>query len=225
MLMVDVAANLASVHERMAAACTRSGREPETVTLVAITKTVPTQRIVEAYRAGARHFGENRVQEARQKLPALRDLSEAVWHMVGGLQVNKVNTALGLFDIIESVDSHRLASALNERAHGRLPVLLEVNVGGEPQKSGLLPEDLAQTLDGTRGLARLDVRGLMTIAPAVPQPEDARPYFRRLRELAQGLGLPELSMGMTDDFEVAIEEGATMVRIGRAIFGPRYEGR
>ena len=225
MLTVDVAANLAGVRERIAAACARSGRTPQAVTLVAVTKTVPAQRIGEAYRAGVRHFGENRVQEARQKLPLLRDLPEAIWHMVGRLQANKVNIALGLFDIIDSVDSLRLAEALNERARGRLPLLLEVNVGGEPQKGGLPPEELTNTLDSVRGLVRLDVRGLMTIAPTVSQPEEARPYFRRLRQLGEALGLRVLSMGMTDDFEVAIEEGATMVRIGRAIFGPRDEGR
>ncbi len=178
----------------------------------------------EAVAAGVSHVGENRVQEAQAKLPQLADLSpQPTWHMVGHLQTNKVKTALGLFDIIQSVDSLHLAHAIGRRAPEgtRVPVLLEVNVAGEAQKYGFSQQELRAAAQEAHGLPGLDVRGLMTVAPLADDPEAVRPVFRRLRELALSLGLPELSMGMTDDFEVAVEEGATIVRIGRAIFGPR----
>lgn len=222
--LATVADRVDAVRQRIAEACERAGRSPEEVTLVAVTKTFPPEAIREAFAAGVRHFGENRVQEAGAKLPSLDDLSpRPTWHMVGHLQTNKVKTALGLFDIIQSVDSLHLAEAISRRApHSvRVPVFLEVNVSGEETKYGFAPDELAESAEAARALLGLDVRGLMTIAPFVDDPETVRPVFRRLRELARELGLRELSMGMTDDFEVAVEEGATVVRVGRAIFGER----
>jgi hypothetical protein len=191
---------------------------------VAVAKGFPAEAVREGAAAGLRHFGENRVQEAQAKLPLLADLSpRPTWHMVGHLQTNKVKTALGLFDIIHSVDSLHLAEAISRRAPQsvRVPVLLEVNVAGEAAKYGFSAEELPAQAEAIRRLPGLDVRGLMTVAPMTESPEQVRPVFRRLRGLAESLGLRELSMGMTDDFEVAVEEGATIVRIGRAIFGER----
>jgi pyridoxal phosphate enzyme (YggS family) len=213
-----------AVRARITAACERAGRSPAGVTLVAVTKNFPPEAIREAHAAGVRHFGENRVQEAAAKLPSLADLSPPpTWHMVGHLQTNKVKTAIGLFDIIQSVDSLHLAESISRRApHStRVPVLLEVNVSGEASKQGLAPEALVEAVEAARGLPGIDVRGLMTVAPVVEDAETVRPVFRRLRELGETLDLPDLSMGMTDDFEVAVEEGATIVRVGRAIFGER----
>jgi len=187
---------------------------------VAVSKSFPAQAIEEAVAAGIAHIGENRVQEAVAKIPSLRHLP-VTWHMVGHLQTNKAKTALELFDIIQSMDSLRLAEVLSRRAERPIPVLLEVNVAGEASKFGLSPQEVLQTAEAVARLPHLDVRGLMTIAPLVGDPEEVRPVFRELRRLRDALGLPELSMGMTDDFEVAIEEGATLVRIGRAIFGER----
>jgi pyridoxal phosphate enzyme (YggS family) len=187
---------------------------------VAVSKSFPAQAIEEAVAAGIAHIGENRVQEAVAKIPSLRHLP-VTWHMVGHLQTNKAKTALELFDIIQSMDSLRLAEVLSRRAERAVPVLLEVNVAGEASKFGLSPQEVLQTAEAVARLPHLDVRGLMTIAPLVGDPEEVRPVFRELRRLRDALGLPELSMGMTDDFEVAIEEGATLVRIGRAIFGER----
>lgn len=217
----DVAANIATVRSRIQAAARAAGRDPNEVSLVAVAKTFPAELIREAHRAGLRHFGENWVQEAQEKLPALKDLQpRPTWHMVGHLQTNKVKAALDIFDLIESVDSIRLGEAISRRAGDRkVPVLLEVNVAGETTKQGFAPEDLPGALKALRTI--LDVRGLMTVAPEVEDPEQVRPVFRRLRELAQQEGLKELSMGMSEDFEVAIQEGATMVRLGRAIFGYR----
>lgn len=213
---------VASVLARIEAACRRAGRSPEEVTLVAVCKGFPAEAVRQAVAAGVRHLGENRVQEAEAKRSALADLpGDVVWHMVGHLQRNKVKTALGLFDIIQSVDSLHLAQTISQRAPRRVPVFLEVNVAGEPSKFGFRPSDLAPAYETIVGLPALDVMGLMTVAPMVGDPEEVRPIFRRLRREAQALGLPCLSMGMTDDFEVGIEEGATHVRIGRAIFGER----
>ena len=226
MRVATVAERLQAVRLRMAEACHRSGRSPDQVTLVAVTKGFPPQAVREAAAAGVRHFGENRVQEAQAKLPTLADLSpRPTWHMVGHLQTNKVKTALNLFDIIQSVDSLHLAEAISRRAPKphRVPVLLEVNVAGEPAKYGFSPAELPAQADAIRRLPGLDVRGLMTVAPMTNDCDELRPVFQRLRELARSLQLPELSMGMTDDFETAVEEGATIVRVGRAIFGERNQ--
>ena len=224
MQVSTIAERLEAVCLRIAEACHRSGRSPDEVTLVAVVKGFPPEAVRQAAAAGMRHFGENRVQEAQAKLPLLADLSpRPTWHMVGHLQTNKVKTALNLFDIIHSVDSLHLAEAISRRAPTsvRVPVLLETNIAGDPAKYGFSPEELPTQTEAIRGLPGLDVRGLMTVAPMAEDPDELRPAFRRLRQLAQSLDLPELSMGMTDDFEVALEEGATIVRIGRAIFGER----
>jgi hypothetical protein len=221
---VSIADNLCSVRERAAAACERAGRAPNEVTIVGVSKTFPAALVAEACRAGLTDIGENRVQEAAAKIPAVEALgSSPRWHLVGHLQTNKVKTALGLFDIIHSVDSVRLAELISRQAANQpvRPILLEVNVAGEASKFGLRPEETGRALEGIARLPGLAVQGLMTVAPLVDDPEEVRPVFRELRRLRDALGLRDLSMGMTDDFEVAIEEGATIVRIGRAIFGAR----
>jgi pyridoxal phosphate enzyme (YggS family) len=215
-----IAERLHSVRERIARACERSGRPPEEVTLIAVTKGVDAEAIREAISAGVTHLGENRVQEAEAKRAALSDVKAVQWHMIGRLQTNKVKAAVGLFDIIHSVDSLHLAETISSRALTDVPVFLQVNVSAEPTKAGFTLQALPEAFRASR-LLHLDIRGLMTIAPLVDNPEDARPFFRRLSVAAQGLGLPGLSMGMTNDYEVAVEEGATHVRIGRAIFGDR----
>ncbi|MBE3112135.1 MAG: YggS family pyridoxal phosphate-dependent enzyme [Acidobacteria bacterium] len=218
----DVSANLHRLHERVDAACRRAGRSPDDVTIVGISKGFPATAIVAAWQAGLRDIGENRVQEAAPKIAAATAQgTRPRWHLVGHLQTNKVKTALSLFDIIHSVDSLRLAEAISRAASKVVPVLLEVNVAAEPSKYGLKLEEVEVTLAKARDLPNIDVQGLMTVAPLVDDPEDVRPIFRRLRELARALALPQLSMGMSDDFEVALEEGTTMIRLGRAIFGPR----
>lgn len=227
---MDIGENIVRVRERMAAACARTGRRPEDVRLVAVSKTIPAERIRQAYEAGLRDFGENRVQEAEAKRPALANL-DITWHLVGHLQTNKARAARELFQYIQSVDSLRLAERLNRVAlpGQRLPVLLEVNLGNEPTKSGAREEEVLRLAEGVSLLPTLELRGLMVVPPFFDDPEGARPFFRRLRELAEliqsrnlpGVSMGELSMGMSHDFEVAIEEGATMVRIGTAIFGPR----
>jgi pyridoxal phosphate enzyme (YggS family) len=227
--LVGIAENLQAVRERVAAACQRAGRSPDEVTIVGVSKTFPAALVAEACRAGLADVGENRVQEAAEKIPQVEALgSHPRWHLVGHLQTNKVKTALGLFDIIHSVDSLRLAEFISRqtekapvRAAAPMSVLLEVNVGGEASKFGFSPEEAGRTLEQIARLPGLVVQGLMTVAPFVDDPEVVRPSFRELRRLRDALGLQHLSMGMTDDFEVAVEEGATMVRIGRAIFGPR----
>ncbi len=220
----DIRANLEAVRGRIARACQRAGRSPEEITLVAVTKTVEPPEIAAAFELGITHFGENRVPEAAAKIGLLSSLKpRPTWHLVGHLQTNKARLAVELFDIIHSVDSIRLAEALSRRTGKTLPILLEVNVAGEITKSGFPPDGVAPALEAISRLPRLEVKGLMTIAPLVADPEEVRPVFRRLRSLRDTLGLEDLSMGMTDDFEVAIEEGATTVRIGRAIFGERVE--
>ena len=219
---MDVEANVREVERRIARACARSQRSPDEVTLVAVAKGFETSAIRAVFDCGIRHFGENRVQEAEGKIGQLSDLApDVAWHMVGHLQSNKAKTAVEIFDIIHSVDSIRLAGVLSRRAEKTLPVLLQVNVSGEAPKSGFSVDEVARVVDEVRRLANLEVIGLMTIAPLVANPEDVRPVFRKLGGLRDSLGLEHLSMGMTDDFEVAIEEGATMLRIGRAIFGDR----
>jgi len=228
-LRARVAANLADVQRRITAACARAGRDPASVTLVGVTKTVPVPVIRAALEAGLAVLGENRVQEA---LPKLDELPGARWHFIGELQRNKARRVAERFELIHSVDSLRLGEALariGEELGRPVHALVEVNVGGEATKAGIEPEDLDPLLRGLAGRPGLAIRGLMAVPPPVDDPEDARPCFRRLAELARGaaaLGLPgvamdELSMGMTHDFEVAIEEGATFVRVGTGIFGER----
>jgi pyridoxal phosphate enzyme (YggS family) len=240
---MSIAQNVAQVMERIAAAARRAGRDPAGVTLVAVAKTFPPETVVEAHRAGVSVLGENKVQEAQAKIAAVSSVlgQEAVsWHLVGHLQRNKAKQAARLFDVIQSVDSVRLAEALEKRCAAleaeagekkRLPVLLEINVTGKATQYGLPVNDRAQldaVVEATLASPHLALQGLMTIAPLVADPEEARPYFRLLRDLRDELarrfpaaGWQHLSMGMTDDFEVAVEEGATLVRIGRAIFGRR----
>jgi pyridoxal phosphate enzyme (YggS family) len=219
---VDIEANIKGVQERIERACERSHRLPGEITLVAVTKGVEVQAIKAAFDCGIRDFGENRIQEAEDKIARLLDLKpDVTWHMVGHLQSNKAKRALELFDIIHSVDSGRLAEILSQRVERSLPVLLEVNVSGELTKGGFSVSEIAMAVEEIRRLPDLKVVGLMTIAPLVADPEEVRPVFRKLRELRDSLVLEHLSMGMTDDFEVAIEEGATMIRIGRAIFSER----
>jgi pyridoxal phosphate enzyme (YggS family) len=189
---------------------------------VVVSKEVGISAIRAAFDCGIRDFGENRVQEAEEKIVQLSDIKpEVTWHMVGHLQSNKAKTAVGLFDIIHSVDSLRLAEVLSRRLEESFPVLLQVNVSGEATKSGFALNEVEAAVEKIRQLPNLKVVGLMTIAPLVVDIEEARLVFRKLRELRDSLGLEHLSMGMTDDFEVAVEEGATMLRIGRAIFGDR----
>jgi len=224
MRVSTIAERIEAVRLQIANACLRSGRSPEAVTVVAVTKGFPPEAVREAFAAGLSHFGENRVQEAQGKIPLLAGLApRPTWHMVGHLQTNKVKTALSLFDIIQSVDSLHLAQEISRRAPQsvRVPVLLEVNVAGEAAKYGFSPDELPAAAEQVRSLPGLEVRGLMTVAPMAGDPQEARPVFRRLRSLAESLDLRELSMGMSDDFEVAVEEGATIVRVGRAIFGER----
>lgn len=230
----SIAENIAHLHERIADAARRAGRTLDEIELMAVTKTVAAQRIGEAYEAGIRLFGENRVQEFDGKSPALRHLGGARFHMIGHLQRNKAARAAALFHCVETIDSWRIALALNEHAAKggtELPVLLEINVGGEEQKSGLRPDspELEQLLMRAPELPNIKIEGLMTVPPFVEDPERARPYFRQVRELRDaikrrrfpGVSMDVLSMGMSHDFEVAIEEGATRVRIGTAIFGKR----
>jgi hypothetical protein len=225
---MDLQANLEAVRQRIARAGARAGRDPAAVTLVAVTKSQPPEVVCAAAALGLSLFGENRVQEAKAKIPLCP--GRLRWHMIGHLQTNKARDAVGLFEMIHSVDSLHLAAELNkcaERSAKTLPVLLEVNVAGEASKFGYTPEQLLGELPALNALRRLELHGLMTMAPWTPEPEKVRPVFRRLRELkaqceqALGAPLPHLSMGMTSDFEVAIEEGATLVRIGTALFGER----
>jgi PLP dependent protein len=223
-----IAGNLARVGERIAKAAGRAGRRPEEITLVAVSKTLPAERIQEAFAAGVRHFGESRTQEWEAKAPQLADL-DATWHLVGHLQRNKAARAISLFHEIDSLDSLPLAEKL-ERGAGegrRLPVLIEVRLDPAAKKAGCEPEELPRLAEGLLLMPHLELRGLMTVPPLVGDVEQARPFFRRLRELRDGLAtqlnfpLPELSMGMSRDFEIAIEEGATQIRVGTAVFGTR----
>lgn len=215
-----IAARLQAVRERIADAARRSGRSSEDIRLICVTKSVGLGEIREAIAAGVTDFGENRVQEATPKIQAVAQ--GVTWHMIGHLQRNKARAAIGLFEWIHSVDDVALAQAVDRHAAGAgrtVPILLEVNTSGEGTKHGVAPEAAGALLEAIRPLRHVEVRGLMTMAPLVRDPEEARPYFRRLREVADRFRLRELSMGMSQDFEAAIEEGATMVRIGTAIFG------
>ena len=219
---LDIRANLQRIQDEIAAACRRAGRSPDDVRLIAVSKTVEVERIRLAIAAGVPALGENRVQEARDKIEALG--RPVPWHLIGSLQTNKAKDAVRLFDWIHSVDRLELATELDRRARalGRtVDALIEVNIGDEPQKGGARAQELKPLLDAMVGMSGLRVRGLMTIPPIVEDPEQTRPYFRRLRELRDAAGLEHLSMGMSADFTVAVEEGATMVRVGTAIFGPR----
>jgi len=220
--MQDIRANLERVRERVARAAERAGRRAEDVLLVGVSKTVDVARIRAAIAAGLGALGENRVQEARDKITELGRTVQ--WHLVGHLQTNKVRDALELFDVIHSVDRIDLARELDRRARAKgrtIDAFVQVNVGGELSKGGWPPEAVETAVGAISALSGLKLRGLMTIPPAVERAEDARAWFRTLRKLAERHGLPELSMGMSADFEVAIEEGATMVRVGTAVFGPR----
>ncbi len=225
----SIRANVAAVQARLREAARRAGRRPEDVVLVAVSKTVDLERIRAAVAAGVPALGENRVQEAREKIAALGH--PVPWHLIGHLQTNKVKDALVGFDVIESVDRLPLAEALASRAGRegrRVDVLVQVNVAEEPQKGGVPPTALRAALEAMTRLPGLRVRGLMTIPPLPQDPEESRPHYRELRKLleaAQGWGvgheLTDLSMGMSNDFEIGVEEGATIVRVGTAIFGPR----
>ncbi len=229
--MASIRENLETVRERIARASQRVGRKPEEILLVAVSKTVPIERIREAIDAGVPALGENRVQEAKEKIQALGH-TMVPWHLVGHLQTNKVKDALALFDLIQSVDRLSLAEELDRRARAagkRVDVLAQINVAAEATKTGFAPDELRSALAALAHLEGLRVRGLMAIPPEPQEPEDSRPYFKTMRTLLEtargwripGLDLQALSMGMSADFEVAIEEGATIVRVGTAIFGPR----
>jgi pyridoxal phosphate enzyme (YggS family) len=228
--MGSIADNLARVRERMVEAAIRSGRTPDSVKLVGVTKTVDLDRIKEAVSAGLQILGENYVQEARGKIRELKD--RVSWHFVGRLQTNKAKYAVKLFDMIQTVDSFRLAQELNRRAQplGRtVPIIIQVNLASEVSKGGVEPSECLSLIRQVSVLENLQIRGLMTMPPFFDQPERARPYFAQLREMSQkiaeaqvaGVEMHELSMGMSGDFEAAIEEGATLIRVGTAIFGER----
>ena len=220
--MVDIRRNVEGVQAAIERACRRCGRDPREVLLIAVSKTVDLERIRLAVEAGVPALGENRVQEAKEKVATLGH--PVPWHLIGSLQTNKAKDAARIFDCIQSVDRLELAHELDRRAQAAGRVvdgLLQVNLGEEPQKGGLPPAEVKAVLDQVAALQGLRIRGLMAIPPLVPDAEAARPYFRRLRELRDAVGLEHLSMGMSGDFEVAIDEGATMVRVGTAIFGPR----
>ena len=231
---MSIAENVAEVRKRIAGAAERVGRAPEEIVLMAVSKTFPSQSIREAYTAGLRVFGENRVQEFARKADAMCDLVDVNWHLIGHLQTNKAAKAAESFDAVDSVDSVRLADKLNmsaNNANKTLSILIEINVGGEAAKSGMVigSDELEEILQSAPRWANLRLRGLMTVPPYSEDPEGSRPYFRQLRQIRDGIAnrkLPEvemqvLSMGMSHDFEVAIEEGATCVRVGTAIFGKR----
>jgi pyridoxal phosphate enzyme (YggS family) len=231
---MSIAENVAEVREHINAAAYRAGRDPKQITLMAVSKTFPPERIREVYDAGLRIFGENRVQEFNGKADSLRDLQGAEWHMIGHLQSNKAAPAAAAFSAIDSIDSLKLAEKLNasaEKLGKKLSVLIEINVGGESAKSGLASdsEELEELLSAAPRLGQLEFRGLMTVPPFTEDPQQTRPYFRKLRALRDQIAarhLPAvfmhvLSMGMSHDFEVAIEEGSTCLRVGTAIFGQR----
>jgi pyridoxal phosphate enzyme (YggS family) len=225
---MDLAAHLQSVRQRIAAACERSGRDPSAVTLLAVSKNQPPEMVRAAATAGLTLFGENRVQEARLKIGQCP--GHLRWQMIGHLQSNKCRDAVFLFSMIQSVDSLPLAEEINKWAGHfakTMPVLLEINIAGESSKFGCTPENLPALLPLVNALPKLEIHGLMTVAPFAADPEKIRPVFRRLRQLKAdceqilGAPLPHLSMGMTGDFEVAVEEGATIIRLGTALFGAR----
>jgi len=218
---VSIRENVAEVEARIARACERAGRSRDDVTLVAVSKTFPADFVDEAIEAGITEVGENRVQEARDKKPLVR--GNARWHLIGHLQTNKSKDAVKLFDVIQAVDSLDLAEKLARAAEAqnkRLEIMLQVNIGDEPQKSGIARTDVESIAKQAAAFPSLHVIGLMAIPP-IGTPEQSRPYFRELWSIRDSLGLQHLSMGMSEDFETAIEEGSTIVRVGRAIFGKR----
>lgn len=215
-----LAERIQQVEERIQNAVRRAGRRREEITLIAVTKIFPVSAIREAYELGLRHFGENYVQEFAGKRPELGDLRETTYHLIGHLQSNKSKIAADLFQVIQTVDSAKLARRLSECGHA-IEVMIEVKLSEEGSKSGAAVEELPALVDAIRALPNLNLTGLMTMPPWSEDAELSRPYFRRLRELAQAHGLPRLSMGMSHDFEAAIEEGATHIRVGTALFGPR----
>ncbi|HWF13335.1 MAG TPA: YggS family pyridoxal phosphate-dependent enzyme [Candidatus Acidoferrales bacterium] len=244
----EILKNFTEVHQRIDAAASRAGRRAEEITLIAVTKTHPVSKILDLYSAGARHFGENRVQERESKLAGTAQM-DATWHMIGHLQKNKVARVPGMFQSVDSVDSLALAEKVDRAAgeclkiknewgdlqqnafKNRLRVLIEIKLDPEPAKSGASPEELPRLVESILRMPHLNLQGLMSVPPYTDTPNDARPYFRRLRELRDQLRkeignqiLPVLSMGMSHDFEVAIEEGATEVRVGTALFGKREYG-
>ena len=225
----SVAENVAALQERVERAATRAGRKAADVTIVGVSKTFPAECIREAFESGIRHFGENRVQEWESKAPVVESLA-ATWHLVGHLQRNKATRAIRLFHSVDSLDSLPLAEKLNQAAGEgrRLPVLIEVRLDPTVTKTGCNPAELSRLVEGVLLLPRLELHGLMTVPELTADPQAARPVFRRLREVRDAVSrqhhcsLPELSMGMSRDFEIAIEEGATQVRIGSALFGARH---
>ncbi|MFY9976634.1 MAG: YggS family pyridoxal phosphate-dependent enzyme [Candidatus Sulfotelmatobacter sp.] len=231
---MSIAENLAAVGERISAAARRGGRRADEIALMAVGKTQPSDRIRQAYAAGQRLFGENRIQEFAEKAKSLADLTDAEWHMIGHLQTNKAPKAVELFRAVDSVDSVKLAEKLDFTARKigkKIEILIEINVGGEAAKSGVSADshEFEKLLVLSPRLEALSIRGLMTVPPFTEDPESARPYFRKLRQLRDtiaarklpAVSMDELSMGMSHDFEVAIEEGSTCVRVGTAIFGAR----
>ena len=222
----SLAANLQTVREKIARSAERAGRDPDEVVLVAVTKTFPVDRIREAIALELRVFGENRVQEALPKIDAIGS-ANVEWHLIGHLQTNKVKFIEGRFSMVQSVDGISVVEALERRLRSPLEVLVEVNVAEEPRKTGVSPGDLPALARAVTTVQHLRLRGLMTVAPMAGDPQAVRPVFRQLRALRDetsqqlGVALPVLSMGMTDDYAIAVEEGATMLRLGRALFGPR----
>lgn len=208
------------IYDRIHQSAARAGRNSSDITLIAVTKTVPAEIIRDAVAAGIRHVGENRLQEALPKREALRDL-DLTWHFIGHLQTNKAKKVVENFDSVQCVDRPDLAAKLNQVATTPLPVFIEVKLHEEPNKSGIDEFGLPAFIEEFERYPRLQLRGLMAIPPFLENPEDVRPYFRKLRQLAERFELRDLSMGMSHDFEIAIEEGATMVRIGTALFGER----
>lgn len=220
----DVGSAIQQVRERIERACARTRRDPSEVKLVAVSKAHPEEAVRAAYAAGLRVFGENYAQELAQKAAALSDLGDIQWRFIGHLQRNKIKLVERAHATVDTVDSIRLAEAISSRAAAKgvtVELLLQVNAGGEVQKSGCTPEEVPGLVEAVRSLPSVELRGLMTVAPHFDDPEETRPVFAALRELAGACSLPELSMGMTHDLEAAVEEGATMLRIGTALFGPR----
>ena len=225
---MEIQKNLEIIEERICAACEKAGRSRDDVKLVAVSKRKPAEAVIEAAEAGQILFGENRVQEAQTKIPMCP--SNLHWHLIGHLQSNKAKLAAGLFRMIHSVDSKKLLCTLDEHAATPLPILIQVNISGEGSKSGCAPEEVAGLIEAANNCSQVEVHGLMTLPPFTPDPEKARSHFFNLRKLrdelqeATGTPLPELSMGMSNDFEIAIQEGATFIRVGTDIFGER-QGR
>lgn len=224
----NIADNIAIINEKIAKAAKKSGRDPKEITLLAVTKTVELTKIRKAISAGVRLFGENYLQEAKEKVEKIRR-SSVIWHFIGHLQKNKVKHSIELFDMIQTVDSFELAKEINKKANHPIDILIEVNIAGEKTKTGIKKDRVIDLARKISGLDNLSLKGLMTIPPFFDNPQFSRPYFVTLRRLAErvnkerisGVTINTISMGMSNDFEVAIEEGATLVRIGTAIFGER----